>query len=85
MEIHDRVSLGKEAGILGSRFVAQTDDDRVSYRIMTSCGVNLLFEVVDGEVYLMATEGTIEELEAYALYLAEEAYEPEHKPSANQQ
>ncbi|MBX7219116.1 MAG: hypothetical protein K1Y36_04150 [Blastocatellia bacterium] len=71
MQIHDRIPLGKEAGILGSRYVTQTDDDLVSYRMMTTCGATLLFEVRDGEVYLVASEGTEEEIENYAQQLAE--------------
>ncbi len=51
MELHNRTPLGKEAAILGSRYVTQTDDDRVSYRVISSCGVNLLFEVTDGYAY----------------------------------
>jgi hypothetical protein len=74
MELHNRTPLGKEAAILGSRYVTQTDDDRVSYRVISSCGVNLLFEVTDGYAYLVASDGALEELEDYARFLAEDDY-----------
>ncbi|HNG95066.1 MAG TPA: hypothetical protein PLB32_19845, partial [Acidobacteriota bacterium] len=75
MQLHDRIHLGKEAAVLGSRYIAQTDDDQKVFRILTTCGENLLFEVSDGESYLIASDGTIEELEEYALSLAEDGAE----------
>ncbi len=74
MELIDRIPLGKEASILGSRYVTQTDDDRVVYRFIESCESSLLFEVVDGDVYLVATDGTFDEFEEYARHLAEVEY-----------
>lgn len=74
MELIDRIPLGKEAAILGSRYLTQTDDDRVVYRFIESCESSLLFEVVDGEVYLVASDGTFDEFEEYARQLAEIEY-----------
>ncbi len=71
MEIYDRIPLGPEAAILGSRFVAQTDDDRVVYRIISTCGENVLFEVIDDQAFIIAGNATVEELEEYAVGLAE--------------
>ncbi len=74
MERHERIHLGKEASILGSRYLTQTDDDRVVYRFIESCESSLLFEIVDGEVYLVASDGGFDEFEEYARFLAEEDY-----------
>jgi hypothetical protein len=81
MELLDRIPLGKEAAILGSRYLTQTDDDRVVYRFIESCESSLLFEVVDGEVFLIASDGTFDEFEEYARRLAEVEY-PKNAPGA---
>ncbi|MCS7078494.1 MAG: hypothetical protein NZ585_00380 [Chloracidobacterium sp.] len=66
--------LGKLNMILGSRYITQTDDDRVEYRYIASCGESYLFEVVGDDVYIVAQGGDFDEFEAYARYLAEEVY-----------
>lgn len=66
--------LGRRNMIFGSRYVTQTDDDQVEYRYIASCGESYLFEIVGDEVYIVAKDGDFDEFEAYARYLAEEAY-----------
>ncbi len=70
----ERIYLGKLGLILNSRYITQTDDDQVEYRYIASCGESYLFEVIGDDVYVVAENGDFDEFEAYARYLAEEAY-----------
>ncbi|OYT72889.1 MAG: hypothetical protein CFK52_03565 [Chloracidobacterium sp. CP2_5A] len=70
----ERTYLGKLGLIFNSRYITQTDDDRVEYRYIASCGESYLFEVVGDDVYIVAENGDFDEFEAYARHLAEEVY-----------
>ncbi len=70
----ERTYLGKRDMIFGSRYITQTDDDRVEYRYIASCGESYLFEVIGDDVYIVAEGGNLDEFEAYARYLAEVVY-----------
>lgn len=70
----ERTYLGKLNMIFGSRYLTQTDDDRVEYRYIASCGASYLFEVIGDDVYIVAEGGDFDEFEAYARYLAEVVY-----------
>ncbi len=70
----ERTYLGKRDMIFGSRYITQTDDDRVEYRYIASCGASYLFEIIGDEVYIVAEGGDFDEFEAYARYLAEVVY-----------
>lgn len=70
----ERTYLGKLGMIFNSRYLTQTDDDRVEYRYIAACGESYLFEVVGDDVYVVAEQGTFDEFEAYARHLAEEVY-----------
>ncbi|MGQ9896901.1 MAG: hypothetical protein ACUVR8_04990 [Acidobacteriota bacterium] len=78
----ERTYLGKLNMIFGSRYITQTDDDRVEYRYIASCGQSYLFEVVGDDVYIVAEGGDFDELEAYARYLAEVIYPGQASRSA---
>jgi len=70
----ERTYLGKRDMIFGSRYITQTDDDRVEYRYIASCGQSYLFEIIGDDVYIVAEGGDLDEFEAYARYLAEVVY-----------
>ncbi|WP_058867719.1 hypothetical protein [Chloracidobacterium thermophilum] len=70
----ERTYLGKRDMIFGARYITQTDDDRVEYRYIASCGQSYLFEVIGDDVYVVAEGGDFEEFEAYARHLAEVVY-----------
>jgi hypothetical protein len=80
----ERTYLGKLGMILGSRYITQTDDDRVEYRYIASCGESYLFEVVGDDVYIVAEGGDFDEFEAYARYLAEVVYPKQFSQSTEE-